>query len=214
MTYVLGIDIGINNLAIVLTKVSPAWKIESIEECKLINITEFKHEKVQLIECKLFHTKTMTDWLNHVFQEEYDIFSTAEYILIERQPPQGFVSIEQLIFSKFRQKSILVHPNSVSSWIDPVSIINTYEERKLKSEEYASTVFEKCNSLHFYEWILMDRKHDIADAICIIEYWLNNKHNEWLKNKRRKKFNTLKIKTDEGGEHKVNDWFEKYRYTS
>ncbi len=59
----------------------------------------------------------------------------------------------------------------------------------------------------------MDRKHDIADAICIISYWLNNKHNEWVKNKRRKKFDTLTIKIDEGGKQKVNDWFEKYRYT-
>jgi hypothetical protein len=213
MTYVMGIDIGINNLAIVLVKVSPDWKIESIEECKLINITDFKHEKVEIIDCKLFHTKTMTDWLEHVFQEECDIFSIAEYILIERQPPQGFVSVEQLIFSKFRQKSILVHPNSVYAWIFPNSTVNTYEERKVKSEEYTTGVFEKCDSLHFYSWILMERKHDIADAICMISYWLNNKHNEWDRDERRKKFDTLTLKTDKGDTQKVNDWFEKYRYT-
>jgi hypothetical protein len=47
----------------------------------------------------------------------------------------------------------------------------------------------------------------------MISYWLNNKNNEWDRYERRKKFDTLTLKTDKGDTQKVNDWFEKYRYT-
>jgi hypothetical protein len=47
-----------------------------------------------------------------------EIFNKANFILIERQPLNGFVAVEQIIFGCWREKSILISPNSVHKFFN------------------------------------------------------------------------------------------------
>jgi hypothetical protein len=47
-----------------------------------------------------------------------DFFEMADFILIERQPPMGLTAVEQLIFSRWRDKAILVHPRSMHKYFN------------------------------------------------------------------------------------------------
>ena len=205
MYHILSIDIGINNLALVLSQINDDWTISKIVDAKLINITDMKHERVDIIDCNLHHEKTHTDWIEHVFQEEYELFSKANYILIERQPPQGFVCIEQLIFSKFRNKAKLIHPSSFSSFITWRKNLD-YDERKIESIKFAETLLKRLNTPEILD--TFTRKHDVADAICMMSYWIYGQREEWKTQQRKERYETVKMSST------LNQWFEQYKYMS
>ena len=95
---VLSVDIGVLHLGISVTTLDEDYNVIDIIWIDLIDITQFKHEYgVSRNKCKLYHTKTFCDWLNHTYQENFEFFNMADFILVERQPPMGFVVVEQLI---------------------------------------------------------------------------------------------------------------------
>lgn len=147
------------------------WKIWT----DLIHITEYVHQHGQSRDdCKLYHTKTFCDWLNHTFQENIGFYEMADFILVERQPPMGLVVIEQLIFSKWMKKTILISPNSMHKYFE----IGDYEKRKECTDKITRmkiTDEKLLEQLGFYH-----RTHDIADSICIMLYWIHKKHEEYI----------------------------------
>ena len=118
----------------------------------------------------MYHTKTFCDWLNHVFQE-HKCFEEADYILIERQPPMGFVAIEQLIFSKYRNKAILISPNSMHAYFKLGNF--DYDKRKEYTENICKNNIK--NPILLKQLELYHRRHDIADSVCLMLYWINKK---------------------------------------
>lgn len=172
---VLSIDIGIHHLGVSLTTINDMYRIQSIDFFELINITNFGCDRDS---CELYHESTFCDWIDHVLQKHKDIFYQADKVLIERQPPQGLVAVEQLLFKEFRSKAVLVSPNSVHKFFK-IGCYD-YEQRKVHSEDIARKCIKShSDSIELFE--VFARKHDIADSIIIMMYWCKKHYNEIVK---------------------------------
>lgn len=181
LRYILSIDIGIRNLAMVLLECEKDYQIRDVIWFELIDITVFCHlDKESRNNCSLYHTRTISDWLSHVVYLNTELFELCELVLIEKQPPQGHVCVEQLLFFQFRKKAVLIYPRSVHkffSWGPEVD----YESRKKKSIEILLHRLEKTERSWLYENLEnMPRKHDISDAYIQAVYFLSKKRREYL----------------------------------
>lgn len=184
---ILSIDIGIVNLGYVFAEISfqeieKSSKYKNLElnsyyllnketiknnihiiKCNRVDITKVKHLKIKKCECKLYHDNCIPDYLDHFIQENQDIFDLADKILIERQPPIGITNVQDLLFTKFRDRVELISPNSVHKYF---KMSKNYDERKISSEktslDYLSEFMDFKNNM---------RKHDMSDAMLIIIYY-------------------------------------------
>jgi hypothetical protein len=210
---VMSIDIGILHLGISVATLDEEYNMIEIIWIDLIDITEFIHKwGVSPKECLLYHTKTLCDWLNHTYQENIDFFEKADYILIERQPiPEGFTAVEQLIFSRWRDKAFLVHPRSVHKYFNMGYY--EYDQRKVISEKIARAEITNPDlqkQLGYY-----NRAHDITDSILIILYWINIKQQEYQGEKRRKEIMNRRVYFDtkiKNGDITTEEMFESWRH--
>lgn len=205
---ILSIDIGIINLGYVFAnykfsipninklkysiisqnKITP--DIEIID-CDRIDITNVKHCKVNYCDCKLYHESCIPDYLDHFIQEYSEMFESSEIIIIERQPPVGITNVQDLLFTKFRHKVILISPVSVHKYF---GMSKDYSIRKIESENISEV---HLNS--FKSFTNNVRKHDISDAMIMLIYFYQLKFNELIK------INNIKIV------NKIMD-FEQFRF--
>jgi hypothetical protein len=201
--FVLSIDIGIKHLALVLSNINEKYEFEGIVWFELIDITVFKCKS----NCPLFHEKTFADWLRHIIDRYIQIFEKANVILIERQPPQGLVVVEQILFGCFRDKSILISPNSVHKFFGIGN--QDYEQRKISAinltRNYINPTFqeqiEKC-----------DRKHDVCDAILFTIFWIRKQKDIMEAEILRKKRQDVMNKFNKNLGMSLNDFFDVFRY--
>jgi hypothetical protein len=200
---VLSIDIGIQHLGMVLTYLNQEYEFKEIVWMELIDITVFSCDK----ECKLYHEKTFVDWIAHVVHKYYNIFQSASVILIERQPPQGLVVIEQILFGCFREKSILISPNSIHKFFDIGNL--DYDTRKIAVVNLTRKYIQPQLQLQLEKY---DRKHDICDAILFTIFW-SKKQRESLEieNLLQKRKNAASKFNHRIGSS-LNDFFDIYRY--
>jgi len=196
---ILIVDVGVQHLGLVLAQVKKDYTFDIID-INLINITEYTHNVCPLEECTLFHTKTFSDWMTHIFRE-HTAFDEADIILVERQPPQGFVVIEQLIFNKYRNKTELIHPKSVHSFMGIMDL--DYENRKEKSVLFSKNYLSFDLFQKLYEF---ERAHDMTDGICMIAYWCDKQKCDKQKNIETKK------KTSNIVDKSMDEFFEKFCY--
>lgn len=166
---VLSIDIGVLNLGYVFAELAETIKVI---ECNRVNITLMKHNKVSRCNCQLQHEFCIPDYIDHFIQEHSELFETADMILVERQPPMGLQSLQELFFIKFRHKIKLVNPASIHKFFNMAKC--DYDLRKNESETIASVYLEP-----FYSYQMSERKHDISDAMLMIIY-----HFEKMKTKK------------------------------
>lgn len=188
---VLCIDIGVINLgmaALIYDKITMEFR--EVVGVDLLDITTFVHENNEV--CSLNHTRTFTDWMEHVFQYHKAAFNGSDKILIERQPPCGFVAVEQLIYSRYRDKCELIAPNSVHKKFDISKL--SYEIRKEKVVEIA--LKHITNNDIIDEFNSFNRRHDMADAICIGLYWINNKRIKYLEEENIRRLNEIRIEEE------------------
>jgi hypothetical protein len=200
---VLSIDIGVINLGISVSSVDSDFNFIEVIWIDLINITELKHRAVCKDDCKLQHTRTFSDWLDHVYQDNQYFFDNADFIIIEKQPPMGFVVVEQLIFNKYRDKASLINPINVHTFLNMSNL--DYDGRKAKSEKIALpmiTDVDLCRQITFYH-----RRHDICDSLCMLLYWLHKKRQELEKQQRIYKASQIVIDNIN-----IDDWLDKKRY--
>jgi len=197
------IDVGVINFGISVSILNEDFTLKEIIWIDNIDITKYKHTKCSNDQCKLYHTKTFSDWIEHTIQENKEYFDDSDMIIIEKQPPQGFVVIEQLIFSKYRKNTSLISPQSVHKFYNFFSL--DYEKRKelsvIISDKYLSESLMN-RSKNF------ERRHDIADSICMMLYFINKKQEEYKKSKRYNKHNENR---DMNGMNAF-DKLEKFRY--
>jgi hypothetical protein len=146
---VLAIDIGYHNMGLVLAECGKGPQIE---------ITYVK--KVSLEDYKYIYSNDMVDLVPLFVEDHQELFDTADTILIERQPPGGFTNIEILLHYMFKDKVILVSPVSMHTHFGMRHL--NYEERKERTVSLA----EKFTDID----IPYERKHDIADAVCMLLY--------------------------------------------
>ena len=189
---VLSIDVGITNLGYVysvfdLNNETNTLKLNfmktnndfiEIISCDRVDITNIKHSKVSFCDCKLHHDYCIPDYIDHFIQENQEMFSEADYVIIERQPPTGITNVQDLLFSKFRNKVHLISPNKIHKYFN---MSKDYSIRKKESEtisEYYLSKFKKFTNNH--------RKHDISDAMLMLIYFYSLKLQEINKNKQNK----------------------------
>ena len=204
--FVLSIDIGIVNLGFTYAKIEypklsgSRYKnlksnevyqfVKSINviDCNRIDITKIKHKRVQICDCKLHHDRCIPDYLDH-FIQECKYFEECDVLLLERQPPVGITNVQDLLFTKFRDKVIMISPNSVHKYFN---LNHCYDDRKEQSEKLSNVYLSQF--LNFQKHL---RKHDIADAMLMILYYYKIELDKLIKNTN---FNF------------VVDDFEKFRY--
>ncbi len=200
--YALSIDVGIHHLGISYSKINEDFTLNEIVWIDLIDITKYTHRVCSKKDCQLHHTKTFSDWMEHLFQENNELFDNADFILVERQPPLGFVVIEQIIFNKFRNKTYLISPKNVHSYLNITRF--DYDKRK----EYSLKVANLYLSDYYKEKIKMyERAHDIADTICMLLYWLDKSAKKYKIEMHHKK-NCLESSAIEN----ILERLEKFRY--
>ena len=147
---ILAIDIGYHNMGLVLA------------ECGNKPIIEVEYiKKVSLGDYKYIYSNDMVDLVPLFVEDHQTIFDEAETILIERQPPGGFTNIEILLHYMFKDKVILVSPVSMHTHFGMRHL--NYDERKERTVSLA----EKFTDID----IPYERKHDIADAVCMLIYY-------------------------------------------
>jgi hypothetical protein len=158
---VVSIDIGYHNLGMVNSIVDDkTYEIKILDVFK-IDITKIIHKKIKRYDCKLYHTSELSDYFSHFVQEFGDILDQADKILIERQPPGGLTNVEALFVYTYRDKIELISPNSMHKHFQ-INFLE-YEKRKEKTIEFSESFLE-----NFKEYQELSRKHDIADAVCMI----------------------------------------------
>ena len=212
MLYI-GIDIGYTNLAIVLVETDDDRTILDVPVIRRIDIAQCSHDRVALCDCKLHHSNHVVDKIAHVFQEYADMFEKADSIIVERQPPCGMTHIESLLLFKFREKTVLISPNSVHKHF---KMSHDYDERKKQvvSMGWAFTMEtgerrgETINPSLLIRY--RRRLHDIFDALLIVRYHLMREKQtiakERFEDERRRRRVENKCKP-------LQD-LEKFRYTS
>lgn len=146
---IIGIDIGFYNIGLVLA------------ECNKEKINVLYVQKVDLSTFKTSETPELSDMIHEFVTTYSDMFCQADQILIERQPPGGISSVEVLLHYIFRHKAILISPVSMHKHFGIGHL--DYEERKVRTESIASKYIKESP---YYE--RLERKHDIADALCMI----------------------------------------------
>lgn len=169
-----GIDIGYINMGIVSAELTDDLTPRFYDAFRY-NISIVKHDLVPVNECTIPHTCETCDRVAHFIQENRDLLDDADCILIERQPPMGFKDIEALIMMHFRSKVKLISPNKLHKFFKIGHL--DYEQRKEKTVEIATPWVE-----HIPTYASQVRKHDMADAACMIHM-----HTEKIKDEQRKK---------------------------
>src|SRR4051812_17161920 len=93
-----GIDVGITHLGLFVVEVDDEneWKWKRVIHLERICLLGCYHRTILKKDCKLYHTKAMSDLVDHFHQEFKRFTDVADHILIERQPICGLVHIEQL----------------------------------------------------------------------------------------------------------------------
>lgn len=158
---IIAIDIGYYNLGFVKVRVQDGTP--DVLMARKVDITRYEHERVSQCECRLHHSREMADYVLHFIQEYRDHLEEADKILVERQPPGGFGAIETLIVATFREKVDVISPNSMHKHFGIGHL--DYEHRKQKTEEIAGQYLE-----HLDSYTRLLRKHDVADAMCMVLY--------------------------------------------
>jgi hypothetical protein len=146
---VLAIDIGYHNMGLVMAECGKGPQID-IEYVKKVSLEDYKY----------IYSNDFVDLIPLFVDEHRSIFEEADTILIERQPPVGFNNIEILLHYMFKDKVILVSPVSMHTHFGMRHL--NYEERKERTVSLA----EKYTDID----IPYERKHDIADAVCMLLY--------------------------------------------
>lgn len=167
MTFVISIDVGFYHLGIIGANIHDIHNNNiTIKFIGLINIQELCHECLlnEEYECGLCHDNCIADYMSHFFLKFDHELSKANFILIEQQPPSGLIAVQELLRFKYRNKVKMISPVKMHSFFN-ISKLD-YEERKQFTIKKASPFLRQSK---MYRDCL--RKHDIADAFCMILFF-------------------------------------------
>jgi hypothetical protein len=204
---VLSIDIGIVNMGISVSILDGEFNVKEVTYVDLIDITDFTHQRELVgIKCDLYHTKSIADWMEHVFNEHLPLFRESDYILVERQPPCGLVAIEQLIYYRWREKCILISPRSMHKHYN-IGLYD-YEMRKEKTMDISTNLY-KWHKRAIDRYETFERKHDISDSVCLMGFWASIKKIQYISVKNKERLNVIKNSTT--GKN-TNEWFDQYTH--
>ena len=155
------IDIGIFNMATVTARVSR----------ESVNVSSVSLDNIKVLsdscsdpKCHFRHEHCFNDYLDHYFQLHAQTFEESDKILVERQPPRGFIVIQELILKQYREKVILINPSTIHKHFG-IQVVD-YDARKEFTIAHAWEYLKD-----FKAFKENSRKHDMADAMCQLLYY-------------------------------------------
>lgn len=188
---IVSIDIGLFHLGMVRCQTLEDYTYKKVDFCKLINLKKLV-EECELEDCKFEHELCIADYMRHFFSVYGDVLDGADVILVERQPPMGFISIQELLRYQYRDKVVVISPNAVHSYFGIGG--RDYEGRKDFTVQYSQKYLEEFESFHG------NRKHDLGDSFVMLRYYLLVEGDKYrkriLKNKDLENYNEIIIKLD------------------
>lgn len=144
----LAVDVGYTNMGLAFATCEKS-QVRVERTCK-VNLSDYKYNA---------KTNEVFD-LVPLFVEDYkDLFDEADVVLIEKQPPGGLTNVECLLAYMFRDKLVQVNPVSLHTHFGMRHL--DYEQRKVRTTAIAER----------YVDLPYERKHDVADAVCMLVYW-------------------------------------------
>ena len=149
-----------------------------------LDLRHILHNRVPAHQCKIPHTNETCDRISHFLQEYEPLMQSADHVLIERQPIMGIKDVEGLIMVAQREKTILISPNSMHKFFGISKF--SYEERKLQTEKIAEKYVG-----HMDSYKGLDRKHDIADSVCMCIFFVHRMKEKADKKSRRENIKRL-----------------------
>lgn len=169
---VCSLDVGVVNLAVAFVEVDPStYRLRHIVKVENVDTRLLEHSAVPLRACTLGHSKTAADRVMHFIQERGQLFDACTHVLIERQPIRGLTDVEQLLFALFRSKAELISPNAMHKLFNMQDF--SYDDRKVRTVQVADSLLDRST---FSEYHAMERRHDVADALCLLIYWAFTRH--------------------------------------
>ena len=147
---ILGIDIGYHNMGLVQAD----WDFKEVDVVFIdkVDITHY---------AGTCGTREVADLVKEFVKSYKDLFDTSDMVYIERQPPGGLTNVEALLVYMFREKISIISPNTMHKFFNIGHL--AYEYRKQCTEEIARPYLE-----HLPLWRSLLRRHDVADALCLI----------------------------------------------
>jgi hypothetical protein len=151
-----------------------------VHEVKLIDLTTF--HLCDRDTCTLHHDKCITDYLQHLFVAKQVIFTEAETILVEQQPPGGLIAVQELIRNEFRDKVTFIPPRSVHVFLSISFYTQLYKEMAYVMRKEWTTTFAEYTMGRWFNLSLVsyERKHDVADSWAQLCYHVCKLNQEWL----------------------------------
>lgn len=151
------------------------YEIQQVLDTRLLDLTDIPHSTVPFDACRLKHSCQIFDRVQHLIQEyKHTLFDQIDVVLLEQQPIGGITSVEQLLFGYFREKVVMVSPRSMHCYFQ-ISKLD-YEQRKESTTKMATPYLQHCS-----DWQNNTRQHDMADALCMILFYLHQ-----IKQRRRR----------------------------
>lgn len=168
------LDCGIKNMGLIILSVTSRWTIPIIEFIQRVNITSLDKSLTE------YNSNELADRMDRFFETFRDRLDECERIFIERQPIMGLVAVEQMIFKKYREKAILLSPNSVHRYFRIGKTHGyTYQSRKMESDHIAENYIKIYGSQEVCSYYdSLDRRHDVSDCICMAIYVIEQKRRE------------------------------------
>ena len=171
---IVGVDVGYHNLGLVRASINEEYE-PSVNFAKRINLTNIRCQP----NCHIPHTNEVADLVAHFVEAYRDVLYSADTILIERQPPGGLTNVESLLVYIFREKIQIISPNKMHKHFMIGHF--DYDTRKIKTEEIASLYLT-----HLESYTTQVRKHDMADAMCLVLYYISESKRLYELKKRKK----------------------------
>lgn len=177
MPYVASFDIGIRNLAACFCKLNDyTYEIESVSSIHKYDLYMERCDSMDTRKCEACKRTRKggmdeIDGLFHVLARSLrDELKRSNIVLVERQPPQGIVTVQAILYERFIDRIRLMAPQKMHAFFGMTDL--DYEGRKKHVEILAREVLcQKASEDLVARYDALPRKHDVADALCFVSYY-------------------------------------------
>ena len=194
MIHILSIDIGITNMGISMIHANRDYSNPSIERIDHVDITTLDKSLTP------YQTNYVADQVGRFIKTYEDWFEAATHVLIEGQPLDGLLAMEQVLFFANRSKAILLRPTMMHAYYELTRKWNAIERMnaqystlpdgwelltpadiayRMRKEETVRIAWDymdryaSCDLRERFE--SLERKHDVADSICFAFMYVERK---------------------------------------
>ena len=172
------IDIGFNNLGIVWGRLNLSYTRIYFDKFELVDLFTVNAES----SCSSGYSHTVDKMKEKFCKKGKEYFKDEDYIFIEYQPLSGLRTVQEFLVMKFEKKVHFAHPKAMHKHFKISSL--DYEMRKCWVSRHSTSYM---NLNFFKDWLALERKHDISDAMCIALFKIRQLKKDYKKkNKKRR----------------------------